>query len=120
MSKDNGKPRFNFRLMSYADEQNAQMLAIRIQQLGKQIDACEVDTDIEPLIEKYQALSTQSLQLSLGVVEYLPERYLKQGIKPDDVDYTSIDSLMQCVASGMMDKLALDIQDARRNLVKNS
>ena len=119
MSKDNGKPRFNFRKRSMADELEAQRIAMRMQHVGGQIDACKPTEDIEPLIEKMAGLQRESLRLTVGVVEYLPLEYLKNGVKPDDVDYDDINSIMDNLAFAMSEKLAYDLREAKRDLIKN-
>ena len=113
MSENNGNPRFNFRKMGYRDESQMSILALKIQHVSKQVDACSANGDIDILIEELEDLERKSLHLMVKLVSYLPDDYLIEGVDGLEIDYDDPEKILDVVNWGSMTQLGLDIAAAK-------
>ena len=120
MTEKNGTPQFNFRKRGYRDEIRLSRLQIEIGRIGTRIDTLDPSEDASDLLDKLQAIEIESLDIVFGVVEYLPESYLREGVKSDDIDYEDTASIIDNLRFGAANDVSLKIADARREHSKNS
>ena len=120
MSDKNGVPHFNFRKRGYRDEIRLSRLQVEINHLGKQIDNLPVSSEVDGLLDVLQDKEMEALKMIVSIVEYLPDDYLREGITSDTLNFEDVSAIIDSLRYGVMDQLALEMAEARRNYSKNS
>ena len=114
MSDKNGTPHFNFRKMGYRDESKISILSQKMGHIQKQISASKATDDITPLLDALGDAEEQGYGIMLGIVSYLPDDYLREGVIESDIDYSKPSEIMDVLRYGVIEQLAEDIAKAKQ------
>lgn len=113
-------PIINFRKLGYPEEKELTKLYLKQQQLLQQMSRTALNGDFDAKMDEMETIEARVLDIILQMVEYLPESYLREGVKPDSVDYGNPEAVLKVLAFAAMERLSKFAIERREQLTKNS